>query len=86
MLLRRTGVVFRKTLERERIAVPWRDIVRALRAMELRGDVRGGRFVAGFSGEQYAFPEAVVLLRKLRREGAGESAEPPLERPEASAA
>jgi ATP-dependent Lhr-like helicase len=68
-LLDRTGVVFRTTLARERILVPWRDLLRAYRTMELRGDVRGGRFVAGFSGEQYALPEAVSLLRAVRRRG-----------------
>ena len=68
VLLRRYGVIFRRLLERERMPLPWRDLVRALRLEELRGKVRGGRFVAGFSGEQYALPEAVELLRKLRRE------------------
>jgi ATP-dependent Lhr-like helicase len=68
-LLRRTGVVFRRTIERERIPVRWYALTRVLRRMELRGEVRGGRFVAGFSGEQYALPEAVQLLRNLRREG-----------------
>ncbi len=67
-LLRRTGVVFRRTLLREKLPVPWRDLVRVYRAMELRGDVRGGRFVAGFAGEQYALPEAVVLMRQKRRD------------------
>jgi ATP-dependent Lhr-like helicase len=66
-LLARTGVVFRRTIERERLPVPWRDMLRAMRAMESRGDVRGGRFVAGFSGEQYALPEAVEALRAVRR-------------------
>ena len=68
-LLRRTGVVFRRTIEREKIPVPWRDLVRALRGMELRGEVRGGRFVAGFSGEQFALPEAIPLLRAVRKRG-----------------
>jgi len=68
-LLRRTGVVFRKTLEREKIPVNWLGLTRALRRMELRGEIRGGRFVASFAGEQFALPEAVDLLRKLRREG-----------------
>ncbi|MGE0707516.1 MAG: DEAD/DEAH box helicase [Planctomycetota bacterium] len=67
-LLRRTGVVFKRTLARESLAMPWRDLFRALRRMELRGEVRGGRFVAGFSGEQFALPRAVSLLRKVRRE------------------
>jgi ATP-dependent Lhr-like helicase len=66
-LLRRTGVVFRRTTVRERIPVPWRDVARACRTLEARGEVRGGRFVAGFDGEQYALPEAVTLLRSLRR-------------------
>jgi ATP-dependent Lhr-like helicase len=66
-LLARTGVVFRRTLARERQPIPWRDLVRTLRAMELRGEVRGGRFVAGFDGEQYALPEAIPMLREERR-------------------
>jgi ATP-dependent Lhr-like helicase len=49
--------------------VPWRDIARACRALEARGDIRGGRFVAGFDGEQYALPEAVPLLREVRKRG-----------------
>ena len=68
-LLRRTGVVFRKTLERERQPLPWRDVARACRTLEARGEIRGGRFVAGFDGEQYALPEAVTLLREVRRRG-----------------
>ncbi len=68
-LLRRTGVVFRRTVAREKQPVPWRDLVRVYRSMELRGEVRGGRFVAGFDGEQYALPEAVTLLRAVRRGG-----------------
>jgi ATP-dependent Lhr-like helicase len=66
-LLRRTGVVFRRTATRERIPVPWRDVARACRTLEARGEVRGGRFVSGFDGEQYALPEAVTLLRSVRR-------------------
>ena len=66
-LLDRYGVVFRKILTRERLPVPWRDLVRVYRHLELRGDVRGGRFVQRFSGEQYALPEAVELMRRLRR-------------------
>jgi ATP-dependent Lhr-like helicase len=73
-LFDRYGVVFRRVLARERIPVPWRDLVRAARRLELAGEVRGGRFVAGFSGEQYALPAAVDLLRAVRR-GAPE---PPL--------
>jgi len=66
-LLFRYGVVFRDLVQRENITVPWRDILRSLRRMEARGSVRGGRFVAGFYGEQYARPEAVESLRKVRR-------------------
>jgi ATP-dependent Lhr-like helicase len=68
-LLRRTGVVFRKTIVREKQPYFWRDLVRVLRTLEARGEVRGGRFVAGFDGEQYALPEAVSLLRAVRRRG-----------------
>ncbi len=68
VLLRRTGVIFRKTLTRERLPVFWRDVARACRSMEARGEIRGGRFVAGFDGEQYALPEAVTLLRAIRRQ------------------
>ena len=70
-LLRRTGVVFRRTIAREKQPLPWRDLVRMLRTLEARGEVRGGRFVAGFDGEQYALPEAVSLLRAVRRRGPG---------------
>lgn len=65
--LRRYGVVFRKVLERENFAPPWRELVRALRVLELRGEVRGGRFVEGVTGEQYALPEALAGLRETRR-------------------
>jgi ATP-dependent Lhr-like helicase len=67
VLLRRYGVVFRKVLERETLLPPWRELLYVLRRMEARGDVRGGRFVAGFSGEQFALPDAVGLLRNERR-------------------
>jgi ATP-dependent Lhr-like helicase len=66
-LLARTGVVFRKTLARERQPVPWRDIARACRRLEARGEIRGGRFVTGFDGEQYALPDAIPVLREIRR-------------------
>jgi ATP-dependent Lhr-like helicase len=69
-LLRRNGVLFRRMLERERIPVSWSALTRIYRRMELRGEIRGGRFVATFSGEQFALPEAVELLRRLRRQGA----------------
>ena len=52
--------------------MPWREIARALRVLEARGEVRGGRFVAGFDGEQYALPEAVAILRDERRRGGEE--------------
>ncbi len=68
-LLRRTGVIFRRTLARERLPVPWRDVARACRVLEARGEIRGGRFVAGFDGEQYALPDAVRVLREVRRRG-----------------
>src|SRR5262249_23122733 len=69
-LLHRTGVVFRRTIEREKQPVLWRDLARVYRTLEARGEVRGGRFVAGFDGEQYALPHAVTLLRATRRGGA----------------
>ncbi|MCO5170799.1 MAG: DEAD/DEAH box helicase [Planctomycetes bacterium] len=69
-LLRRYGVVFKRLLAREQAPVPWRDLVRVFRLLELRGEVRGGRFVGGFSGEQYALPEAVTRLRDVRRKDA----------------
>ncbi|HKU10629.1 MAG TPA: hypothetical protein VJQ61_05310, partial [Sinomonas sp.] len=73
-LLARWGVVFRDLLARETFAVPWRDVLWALRRMEARGTIRGGRFVTGFSGEQYAVPEAVDALRTVRRQArAGET-------------
>ncbi len=77
-LLARTGVVFRKTLAREKQPVPWREVARALRTMEARGEVRGGRFVAGFDGEQYALADAVTLLRAVRRRDASAEAPAPL--------
>src|SRR6184192_253521 len=67
-LLRRYGVVFRRVVTRETLLVPWRDLLRVYRRLEARGEVRGGRFVGGFSGEQYALPEAIGLLRQVRRQ------------------
>jgi ATP-dependent Lhr-like helicase len=67
-LLSRWGVLFRDLAVRERLAVPWREVQWALRRLEARGLIRGGRFVTGFSGEQYALPEAVELLAAVRRE------------------
>ena len=69
-LLRRYGVVFKPLLARESITVPWRDLLREFRRLEARGEIRGGRFVAGFTGEQYALPEAVETLRRVRRAAA----------------
>jgi ATP-dependent Lhr-like helicase len=66
-LLRRYGVVFRRVLEREPGLPPWRDLLRVFRRLEARGEVRGGRFVDLFSGEQFALPEAVGTLRETRR-------------------
>jgi len=66
-LLQRYGVVFRKILDREALTVPWRDLLRIYRRLEARGEIRGGRFVGGFSGEQFASTEAVQLLRSIRR-------------------
>lgn len=68
LLLLRYGVVFRALLEREGGIPSWRELLYCYRRMEARGEVRGGRFVEGFSGEQFALPEAVGTLRKLRRE------------------
>ncbi len=67
-LLRRYGVVFWRLLEREADWLPpWRDLLRVFRRLEARGEIRGGRFVSGFSGEQFALPEAVGMLREVRR-------------------
>jgi ATP-dependent Lhr-like helicase len=67
-LLRRWGVVFWRLLAREADWLPpWRDLLMCCRRLEARGEIRGGRFVAGFTGEQYAAPEAIALLREARR-------------------
>ena len=66
-LLARWGVVFADVVARENLALPYRDLTWALRRLEARGVVRGGRFIHGFVGEQYALPEAVDLLRAVRR-------------------
>lgn len=68
-VLSRYGVVFRRLVEREPALPPWRLLLVAFRRLEARGEIRGGRFVAGFAGEQYALPEAVTALRELRRAG-----------------
>jgi ATP-dependent helicase Lhr and Lhr-like helicase len=66
--IKRYGVVFRDLLARETHAPPWRDLLRVYRRLEMRGELRGGRFCAGFVGEQFAAPEAVESLRAVRRE------------------
>ncbi len=66
-LLLRWGVLFRDLLARESVAPPWRELLPVLRRMEAQGEIRGGRFVAGFTGEQFARPEAIDLLRAVRR-------------------
>ena len=68
-LLQRWGVVFRDIAARETLAPAWRDILVVLRRMETRGEIRGGRFAAAFVGEQFALPEALDLLRAVRRAG-----------------
>ncbi|MBM4197685.1 MAG: DEAD/DEAH box helicase [Gammaproteobacteria bacterium] len=68
-LLDRYGVVFRAILRREAWYLPpWRDLARVLRRLEARGEIRGGRFVSGFTGEQFALPQAVEGLRAARRQ------------------
>src|SRR5262249_13634779 len=70
-LLLRYGVVFWRLIEREAAWLPpWRELLRVYRRLESRGDIRGGRFVAGFSGEQFALPDAVSMLREARRQPA----------------
>jgi ATP-dependent Lhr-like helicase len=69
-LLRRYGVVFKRVLAREAGAPAWRELVQVYRRLEGRGEVRGGRFVSGMSGEQFALPEAVGQLRAVRRQPA----------------
>jgi len=73
VLLKRYGVVFKRLLEREGISIPWRVLLRAYHRLEARGEIRGGRFVAGISGEQFALPDAVGMLRAIRRQGPQES-------------
>ena len=73
-LLRRYGVVFWRLIEREASRLPpWRELLRIYRRLESRGEIRGGRFVAGFSGEQFALPDAIGLLRENRRHGKNET-------------
>jgi ATP-dependent Lhr-like helicase len=67
-LLLRWGVLVRDLLMRESLSPPWRDLLPVLRTMEARGEIRGGRFVSGLTGEQFARPEALELLRMMRRQ------------------
>jgi ATP-dependent Lhr-like helicase len=73
MLLARYGVLFRDLLARESNAPKWRDLLGILRRLEARGEIRGGRFVTGFGGEQFALPEAVESLRAARQRTPSES-------------
>ncbi len=70
-LLRRYGVIFRRLLDREGSVPLWRELLMVYRRLEARGEIRGGRFVAGMAGEQFALPEAVGQLRSIRREPGG---------------
>ena len=71
VLLRRYGVVFRKVLERETNLPPWRELLRVYWRLEARGEIRGGRFVNGFAGEQFALPDAIAELRSVRKRQPG---------------
>ncbi|MDF2458471.1 MAG: putative ATP-dependent helicase Lhr [Nitrospira sp.] len=73
-LIRRYGVVFRDLLAREVLVQSWRDLLVVYRRLELAGEVRGGRFVSGFVGEQFALPEAVEALRAVRKATGGATA------------
>ncbi len=66
-LLRRYGILFRKLAEKENLAPAWRELVRVLRRLELQGQIRGGRFIEGVWGEQFALPEAVTELRRITK-------------------
>jgi ATP-dependent Lhr-like helicase len=70
-LLNRYGIVCRRLLTREPFAVPWRELLRVYRRLEARGDIRGGRFISGVAGEQFALPEAVAMAREVRRRKPG---------------
>lgn len=67
-LLRRYGVVFRKVLEKEQGIPSWRDLLYVYRRLEARGEIRGGRFVQGFAGEQFALPQVINALREIRKQ------------------
>ena len=66
-LLRRYGVVFRRMLERESLNASWFELTRVFRRLEARGEIRGGYFIGGVSGEQFALPEAIGMLRSIRK-------------------
>jgi len=66
-LLRRYGIVFRRLLEREAFKVSWFELGRVYRKLEARGEIRGGHFVSGVGGEQFSLPEAIGLLRSIRK-------------------
>jgi hypothetical protein len=67
LLLNRYGIVFRDLVIREAMCPPWRELVRVFRTLEARGEVRGGRFLAGSAGEQFGLPEAVQMARAIRK-------------------
>src|SRR5262249_4340944 len=69
-LLRRYGIVFRRLLDRESLRVTWYELGRAYRRLEARGEIRGGYFVGGVCGEQFALPAAIPLLRSIRKKPA----------------
>ncbi|MDQ3172171.1 MAG: hypothetical protein M3Q91_00480, partial [Acidobacteriota bacterium] len=73
ILLKRYGIVFKRLLEREGLTLPWRVLLRTYHRLEARGEIRGGRFVAGISGEQFALPEAVGMVRAIRRAPANDN-------------
>jgi ATP-dependent Lhr-like helicase len=77
-LLRRYGVIFRRLIERESFRVSWLELLRVYRRLEARGEIRGGYFVGGVSGEQFALPEAIGLLRSLRKRASAGSKDPHL--------
>ncbi|ASQ45506.1 DEAD/DEAH box helicase [Legionella clemsonensis] len=74
VLLKRYGICFRELLARERIIPVWRDLLIAFRRLEAQGEIRGGRFVSGFLGEQFALPYAVDSLRSIKKKSPGEQA------------
>src|SRR6201999_354354 len=78
ILLCRYGILFRELLTRETNAPKWRDLLPVLRRLEARGEIRGGRFVSGAFGEQFALPEIVDSLRQSRREAANRTNEDPI--------